>query len=113
MELLTVRNDGLDVVLGLAAADCLTRADACHFAELEAREAWAWRGAPAPALARPEHFAALGALFAALAVAGSAGAYGADNRDYGLEHVREAYHPARLARRHPAPPPEGDTAPAA
>ncbi len=113
MELLKVRNDGLGVVLGLAPADCLTLADACHLAALEAREAWAFVNQPAPALARPEHFAALGALFAALAVAGAAGAYGADKSEYGLEHVREAYHPARLARRHPAPPPEGDTAPAA
>ena len=30
-----------------------------------------------------------------------------------LEHVRAAYHPALLARRHPAPPPTGDPAPAA
>jgi hypothetical protein len=113
MELLNVRNDGMGVVLGLAPADCLTLADACHFAELEALEAWALADRPAPALARPEHFAALGALFAALAVAGAAGAYGADNPEYRLEHVREAYHPAALARRHPAPPPEDDTAPAA
>ena len=105
MELVKVRNDGLGVVLGLEPADCLTLADACHCAELEAREAWALVNQPAPGLARPEHFAALGALFAALAVAGSAGAYGADTPHYGLAHVREAYHPARLARRHPAPPP--------
>ncbi|MDP9375811.1 MAG: hypothetical protein M3Q65_25850, partial [Chloroflexota bacterium] len=99
MELVNVRNDGLGGVLGLDPADCLTLADACHLAEREAAEAWAGRGEPAPALVRPEHFAALKALFAGLAVAGTAGAYGATESSYGLAHVREEYHPARRAGR--------------
>ncbi len=112
MELLTVRNDGLGVVLGLEPADCLTLADACHLAELEAVEAWAFREPTPPAVVRPEHFAALKALFEGLAVAGAAGAYGAVESSYGLAHVREAYHPARLARRQPATAPD-EPAPAA
>ncbi len=112
MELLTVRNDGLGVVLGLEPADCLTLADACHLAELEAVEAWAGRDEPGRGFARPEHFAALKVLFEGLAVAGAAGAYGTVESSYGLAHVREAYHPARPARRQPATAPD-DTAPAA
>ncbi len=76
MELVSVRNDGLGIVLGLEPADCLTLADACHLAEREAAEAWAFRDTPPAALVRPEHFAALKALFAALTVAGAAGTYG-------------------------------------
>ncbi len=113
MELLTVRNDGLGVVLGLEPADCLTLADACHLAEREAAEAWAGREPTPPAVVRPEHFAALKALFEGLAVAGAAGAYGAVESSYGLAHVREAYHPALLSQRQPEAPPDDDTAPAA
>ena len=99
-------------MLGLEPADGLTLAGACRLAEREAAEAWAFREPTPSALVRPEHFTALRALFEGLAVAGAAGAYGAVETSYGLAHVREEYHPARLACRQPAAPP-ADTAPAA